>query len=53
MKTTIEYKSFFAYSESQNKCFYTSFEPNLNLIYGKNTSGKSTLIQAINYIFWN
>ena len=51
MKTKIEYKSFFAYSERKNKSFYTDFLPNINIIHGKNTSGKSTLIQAIHYTF--
>lgn len=51
MKTTIEYKRFFAYSEDTNKCFNTEFKSGINVIYGKNTSGKSTLIQAIHYTF--
>lgn len=51
MKATIEYKRFFAYSESQNKYFNTEFNSGINLIHGKNTSGKSTLIQAILYTF--
>lgn len=51
MKTIIEYKRFFAYSESKNKSFYTEFSPSINIIHGKNTSGKSTLIQAIHYTF--
>ena len=51
MKTTLKYKSFFAYSESSNKYFYTSFSEGINLVYGRNTSGKSTLIQAILYSF--
>ena len=51
MKTTLKYKSFFAYSESSNKYFFTSFSEGINLVYGRNTSGKSTLIQAILYTF--
>ncbi|MCT4614297.1 MAG: hypothetical protein N4A49_05425 [Marinifilaceae bacterium] len=51
MKTYIKYKRFFAYSEEYNKCFYTEFGNGINLIYGKNTSGKSTLIQSLNYTF--
>lgn len=51
MKTIIEYDRFFAFSEKTNKCFHAKFEKGINLIYGKNTSGKSTLIQAINYTF--
>ena len=53
MKTILKYKSFFAYSESSNKYFYTSFSEGINLVYGRNTSGKSTLIQAILYTFGN
>jgi energy-coupling factor transporter ATP-binding protein EcfA2 len=51
MKNTIEYNRFFAYSEEHNKCFYAEFKKGVNIIYGKNTSGKSTLLQAINYTF--
>ncbi|TYB76590.1 hypothetical protein ES676_04380 [Bizionia saleffrena] len=51
MKTHIKYNRFFAYSEEHNKYFHTEFNDNINIIYGKNTSGKSTLIQAINYTF--
>jgi hypothetical protein len=51
MKTIIEYKTFFAYSENKSKSFYTEFSPIINIIHGKNTSGKSTLIQAIHYTF--
>lgn len=51
MKTTVKYNRFFAYSETENKHFYAEFKNNINIIYGKNTSGKSTLIQALNYTF--
>lgn len=51
MKKIIEYKRFFAYSEYKKTYFNTEFSLGLNLIYGKNTSGKSTLIQAILYTF--
>ncbi|WP_321306759.1 hypothetical protein [Marinifilum fragile] len=51
MKTHIKYKRFFAFSEEYKKSFYTEFSNGANIIYGKNTSGKSTLIQAINYTF--
>ena len=51
MKATVEYKRFFAYSEDKNKYFNTEFRPGINLIYGKNTSGKSTVMQAIHYTF--
>jgi len=51
MKKIMEYKRFFAYSESNNKFFNTTFSKNINIIHGRNTSGKSTLIQAIMYTF--
>lgn len=51
MKTILKYKSFFAYSENANKYFFTEFSDDINIVYGRNTSGKSTLIQAILYTF--
>jgi DNA repair exonuclease SbcCD ATPase subunit len=51
MGNRIEYKRFFVISESGKKYFNTDFSSCLNLIHGKNTSGKSTLIQAIQYTF--
>lgn len=49
MGVRVEYKRFFAISEDGTKFFNTVFEAGLNIIHGKNTSGKSTLIQAILY----
>lgn len=51
MKSTIIFKRFFAYSEQKNKFFNTEFSEGINVIHGKNTSGKSTLIQSILYTF--
>jgi hypothetical protein len=51
MNNILKYKSFFAYSEKTNKSFFTDFKDGINIIYGRNTSGKSTLIQAILYTF--
>ncbi len=51
MKSIIEYKRFLAYSEKINKGFFTTFSKGINIVYGKNTSGKSTLLQAIQYTF--
>lgn len=51
MGKIIKYEKFFVYSSLNNKYFYTEFNDGINLIYGKNTSGKSTLIQAIHYTF--
>jgi len=51
MNKILTYKSFFAYSEKTNKSFFTKFENDINIVYGRNTSGKSTLIQSILYTF--
>ncbi|WP_108061453.1 hypothetical protein [Poseidonibacter lekithochrous] len=51
MNNILKYKSFFAYSEKTNKSFFTEFKNGINIVYGRNTSGKSTLIQAILYTF--
>lgn len=51
MNNILKYKSFFAYSEKTNKSFFTEFKDGINIVYGRNTSGKSTLIQAILYTF--
>ncbi|WP_196888326.1 hypothetical protein [Aureivirga sp. CE67] len=51
MKKTIKYIQFFVFSETSDKSFYVKFEDGVNIIYGKNTSGKSTLLQSINYTF--
>lgn len=51
MRVSIVYKRLFAYSERSNKYFHTEFGSGTNIIYGKNTSGKSTLIESILYTF--
>lgn len=51
MNNILKYKSFFAYSEKTHKSFFTEFKDGINIVYGRNTSGKSTLIQAILYTF--
>lgn len=51
MKSILKYKSFFAYSQTNNKYFFTDFSDGINIVYGRNTSGKSTLIQSILYTF--
>ncbi len=51
MKSQIIYKNFFIYCEQHKTSFYTDFSDGINIIHGKNTSGKSTIIQAINYTF--
>lgn len=51
MKTILEINSILIYSEENNKFFHTEFRDKLNVIYGKNTAGKSTLIQLILFAF--
>lgn len=51
MKTTLYINSILVYSEENNKFFQTEFKDKLNVIYGKNTAGKSTLIQLILFAF--
>jgi hypothetical protein len=51
MKSKVIYKNFFIYCEQHKTSFYTDFSDGINIIHGKNTSGKSTIIQAINYTF--
>ncbi|MGN4556929.1 hypothetical protein ACTFP3_01180 [Bacillus cereus group sp. MYBK5-2] len=40
-----------AYTESKNKYFYSKFDDGVNIIYGKNTAGKSTVFQLLLYTF--
>lgn len=42
-------KSLFVYSPSDEKGFHTDFSDSVNIVHGRNTSGKSTLIQSIIY----
>ncbi len=49
MGTTLSFTSLFVYSEEKQKCFYTTFGNAVNIIHGRNTSGKSTLFQSILY----
>ncbi|CAM3365195.1 ATP-binding protein [Flavobacterium psychrophilum] len=51
MNSQIIYKNFFIFSEKSNTSFFTTFSSDINIIHGKNTSGKSTIIQAIHYAF--
>ncbi|WP_394871257.1 AAA family ATPase [Clostridium butyricum] len=39
----------FVFSEKNKKYFYTEFDEKVNIIYGKNTAGKSTVFQTIFY----
>ncbi|MGU3376182.1 hypothetical protein [Chryseobacterium sp. M5A1_1a] len=51
MKTYLTINQIFIHSEANNKSFHTSFGKKLNVIYGANTAGKSTLIQLILFTF--
>ncbi|SJN55579.1 chromosome segregation protein [Vibrio ruber DSM 16370] len=42
-------KSLLVYSPSDEKGFYTDFSESVNIVHGRNTSGKSTLIQSVIY----
>lgn len=44
-------KSLLVYSPDSDKGFYTEFSGSVNIVHGRNTSGKSTLIQSIIYAF--
>ncbi len=51
MSIKLKYNSFLAYSEQNKKYFYSKFIDGINIVYGKNTSGKSMLMQSILYTF--
>lgn len=51
MTTTITFNKLFVFSESRNCCFYDEFSPNANIVSGRNTSGKSSLIQSLLFSF--
>ncbi|AUJ68746.1 hypothetical protein [Pseudoalteromonas sp. NC201] len=51
MGALIEYNKFFAFSKNDKKYFNTDFSKGINIVHGKNTSGKSTFIQSIIYTF--
>jgi hypothetical protein len=49
MKIHLIINKIFVHSEVNSKSFFSDFGKKLNVIYGANTSGKSTLIQLILY----
>jgi len=51
MKTYLTINKIFIHSEVNNKSFLAEFGKKLNVIYGANTAGKSTLIQLILFTF--
>ena len=46
---TIKFNSLFVYSEEYSLSFYKQFTKRVNIISGRNTSGKSTIIQSFLY----
>ena len=51
MNTTITFNRLFVSSELHNSCFSKEFSPSVNIVSGRNTSGKSSLIQSLLYAF--
>ncbi|EOW9353735.1 hypothetical protein ACOB3G_003343 [Vibrio cholerae] len=51
MNTTITFDRLFVSSESHNSCFSKEFSPGINIVSGRNTSGKSSLIQSLLFAF--
>ena len=51
MKTYLSINSVLIYGQKNDKLFTCKFSDKLNIIYGKNTAGKSTLIQLILFAF--
>lgn len=51
MKVVIRFDRLFVSSESHGVCFYDEFSPSVNIISGRNTSGKSSLTQSLLYAF--
>lgn len=51
MSVSLTFSSLLVYSEHNHKSFHTTFSPNVNIVRGRNTSGKSTLFHCILYAF--
>lgn len=51
MTTTIRFDTLFVCSESHNVCFCEYFSHSINIISGRNTSGKSSLLQSLLFAF--
>ena len=51
MNTIITFNRLFVSSESHSSCFSEEFSLGVNIVSGRNTSGKSTLIQSLLYAF--
>lgn len=51
MRAILKFNRLFVSSESNEVCFYCEFSPGANIISGRNTSGKSSLILSLIYTF--
>ena len=51
MSKILKYDSIFIFSDIANKYYYCEFKDGINIVHGDNTSGKSTLLQTILYVF--
>ncbi len=51
MRTIVKYTRFFIFTQDTTKSYLAEFTDGINIIYGANTSGKSSVIQSINYTF--
>ncbi|WP_312929203.1 hypothetical protein [Stutzerimonas nitrititolerans] len=51
MKAILKFNRLFVSSESHDVCFYCEFSSGANIISGRNTSGKSSLILSLLYTF--
>jgi len=51
MSVTITFNRLFVSSGSHNLCFFDEFSPGVNIISGRNTSGKSSLLQSLLFSF--
>lgn len=51
MRTIVKYTRFLIFTQDATKSYLAEFTDGINIIYGANTSGKSSVIQSINYTF--
>ena len=49
MNNRIYYERFFSVTKDYTKTFHAKYSKGVNIVYGRNTSGKSTVLQAILY----
>ena len=51
MSKILKFNSLFIFSDIAKKYYFCKFNDGINIVHGDNTSGKSTLLQTILYIF--